>query len=346
MTDIPRLWVRHEVRCTERRAPIVPADARLLVDSGIPVTVEDSPQRVCPIADYAAAGCRIAEPGSWVDAPDDEFIVGLKELPATPAALRHRHVFFGHAYKGQRGARQLLQRFTAGGGTLFDLEYLVDARGHRLVAFGYWAGYVGAALAVLHHRGQLSSPLQPLTRESLDAALTRPGRGKPPRALVIGAFGRCGRGARAALVTAGIPTSCWGLDETSELDRAALLEHDILINTVLITAPVAPFLIPADLDDPARRLAVICDVTCDVTSACNMLPINDRTTSWSAPARRLRAEPRPLDIIAIDNLPALLPREASIGFSADLLSHLRSVGASAPWQRCRQSFHLELARAG
>ena len=37
-----------------------------------------------------------------------------------------------------------------GGGALLDLEYLTDDHGRRLAAFGYWAGYVGAALAVLH----------------------------------------------------------------------------------------------------------------------------------------------------------------------------------------------------
>jgi saccharopine dehydrogenase (NAD+, L-lysine-forming) len=63
--------MRHEVRPTERCAPIVPADAELLVAAGTAVTVENSPQRVFPIADYAAAGCRITEPGSWVGAPDD-----------------------------------------------------------------------------------------------------------------------------------------------------------------------------------------------------------------------------------------------------------------------------------
>ncbi|HYZ36790.1 MAG TPA: saccharopine dehydrogenase [Pseudonocardiaceae bacterium] len=346
MTGTPRLWIRHEMRPTERRTPLVPADARSLVDSGVQVTVEDSPQRVFPISDYAAAGCRIAEPGSWVDAPGDEFIIGLKELPDAPAALRHRHVFFGHAYKGQCGARQLLHRFTAGGGTLFDLEYLVDCRGHRLAAFGYWAGYAGAALAVLHHRGHLNSPLRPLAKESLDAALAAALPEPPPRALVTGAFGRCGRGAQAALAVAGIRPTCWGLEHTWELDRAALLAHDILVNAVLITTPVPPFLIPADLGNPDRRLTVVSDVTCDVTSACNMLPINDRTTSWAAPVRRLRDGAGPLDIIAIDNLPSLLPREASIAFSAALLPHLRSLGTSAPWQRCQQTFQAELTRAG
>lgn len=347
--------MRHEVRPTERRAPIVPADARTLVENGIAITVEDSPQRIFPSSDYAEAGCRITKPGSWVGAPEDEFIVGLKELPDEPAGLVHRHVFFGHAYKGQSGARQLLHRFAAGGGTLLDLEYLVDARGHRLVAFGYWAGYVGAALAVLHYRGRLHSPLQPLSKDALDAALVQPATSAPPGTLIIGAFGRCGRGAQAALAVAGVPPTCWGLAKTHPPDRAALLGHDILINAVLITTPVPPFLTHADLEDPARRLTVVSDVSCDVTSDCNMLPVYSDTTSWAQPARRLRPTggvggsvtgSLPLDIIAIDNLPSLLPRESSVAFSAELVPHLRELGTSAPpWRRCAQTFHSSLSGA-
>src|SRR5438046_2443624 len=79
-------------------------------------------------------------------------------------------------------------------------------------------------------------------KTSPDAALAPRRRVAPPRALVIGAFGRCGRGAQAALAAAGIQPTCWGLEQTWKLDRAALLEHDILINAVLITTPVPPFL--------------------------------------------------------------------------------------------------------
>jgi saccharopine dehydrogenase (NAD+, L-lysine-forming) len=339
--------MRHEVRSTERRAPIVPADARLLVEDGIAVTVEDSPQRLFPSSDYAAAGCRITEAGSWVGAPSGEYIIGLKELPDAPASLIHRHVFFGHAYKGQGGARHLLRRFAAGGGTLLDLEYLADFGGHRLVAFGYWAGYAGAALAVLHHSGRLRPPLQPLSKEWLDRALDQSRGGSSPRTLVIGAFGRCGHGALDALAAAGIAPTSWGIDDTRQLDRSALLQHDMLINAVHTTTPTSPFLTQVDLDDPTRRLTVVCDVTCDVTSACNVLPIYDSTTSWQAPVRRLRCGAPPLDIIAIDNLPSLLPREASVAFSADLLPHLKSLGSSAPpWQHCLRMFHTACDCAG
>ena len=51
-----------------------------------------------------------------------------------------------------------------------------------------------------------------------------------------------------------------------------------------------------------------------------MLPVNTAITTWGEPARRLddvRDDGSPaLDIIAIDNLPSLLPKEASEGFSA------------------------------
>lgn len=39
--------------------------------------------------------------------------------------------------------------------------------------------------------------------------------------------------------------------------------------------------------------------------------------------KRLRSGDRPLDVIAIDNLPCLLPAEASRSSSAELLSQLR-----------------------
>lgn len=153
--------------------------------------------------EYEAVGCRIAPAGSWVSAPADAVVLGLKELPDGPPDLTHRHVFFGHAYKRQPGAADLLRRFVRGGGALLDLEYLVDDHGRRLAAFGFWAGYLGAALAVLQHRGRLQAPLTPTGKDALDETL-RPAAGDEEfTALVVGALGRSGRGARVAFREAG-----------------------------------------------------------------------------------------------------------------------------------------------
>ncbi|MDX2824951.1 saccharopine dehydrogenase [Streptomyces ipomoeae] len=345
MTEL-YLWLRHETRSTERRTPIVPADARRLIESGARITVEDSPQRAFPIEAYEEAGCQIADPGWWVSAPPHAVIIGLKELPDEPTELTHRHIFFGHAYKGQPGAETLLRRFAAGGGSLLDLEYLVDDQGRRLAAFGFWAGYLGAALAVLHHRDALSAPLVPTTKEELEARL-RSSRGELS-ALVIGALGRSGRGASAALGEAGVEPTRWDLAETRDLDRGALLAHELMVNTVLTTSPVPPFLTDKDLDGPDRRLRTLADVTVDVGSPMNVLPIYDTTTDWEHPVRRLREQP-PLDLIAIDNLPSLLPREASTDFSAALLPQLlefEAPEAGGPWGRCLDRFRQASREVG
>ncbi|MFE9769589.1 saccharopine dehydrogenase [Streptomyces sp. NPDC005808] len=340
--------MRHESRTTERRAPITPWDAGQLVRNGLRLTVEDSPQRVFPLADYVDAGCVPAPMGSWTSAPDDEYVIGLEELPHKPAQLRHRHIYFGHAYKGQPDAVALLYRFAAGGGTLFDLEHVTDGKGVRRAAFGYWAGYVGAGLAILRWWGRLTGPLEPLSRDEFDARLreapdadARAGQG--PTAIVVGALGRSGRGACDALEAAGVTPVRWDATETRNLDRDALLGHDIFINAVLTTHRVPPFLTEDHLKS-GHRLSVISDITCDVGSELSVLPFNDAFTDWLRPVRSLRIGDKPLDVIAIDNLPSLLPTEASEDFSAALTPHLLALSETDPvWARCREAFTTALA---
>lgn len=349
------VWIRSESRATERRAPVVPADVPLLLDAGFQVTVEESPQRVFPIEEYAAAGAAVAGEGTWTDAPHDAYVLGIKELPDEPTSLHHRHVYFAHAFKGQEDAQDTLERFRRGGGQLFDIEYLTDADGRRVVAFGYWAGYVGAALGVLHLAGTLAAPLAPMAKHELDAQLEQAGRSdaRSLLALVTGGRGRSGRGAHGALLTAGVPATRWDVRETRDLHKQALLGHDLLVNCVVTRTPTTPFLEQADLDHE-RRLRVLADVTCDVTGPTNMLPVNTEITTWDDPVRRLHSgspehDVAPLEVIAIDNLPSLLPREASEGFSADLTPHLLGLaeqgGPSAPWQAAGRAFD-EAIRGG
>ncbi|MCW2832211.1 MAG: saccharopine dehydrogenase [Nocardioides sp.] len=350
------VWIRSESRSTERRAPVVPADVPLLLDAGFEVTVEDSPQRVFATEEYAAAGAFVVGADTWPDAPPDAYVLGIKELPDEPAALRHRHIYFAHAFKGQEDAQRTLERFGRGGGRLLDIEYLTGDDGRRVVAFGYWAGYVGAALGVLHLAGRLAGPLAPMTRHELDEELEQAGKAGADQllALVTGARGRSGRGAQRALMTAGVPLTRWDRQETRDLHKQALLGHDLLVNCVVTHTPTAPFVELSDLDHE-RRLRVLADVTCDVSGPTNMLPVNTEITTWQQPTRRLHAgDPEhnsaPLDVIAIDNLPSLLPREASEGFSADLTPHLLGLaevdGPSGPWRAAGRAFDEAMERLG
>jgi saccharopine dehydrogenase (NAD+, L-lysine-forming) len=348
------VWIRAESRSTERRAPVVPADVPLLLDAGFEVTVEESPQRIFAVEEYSAAGATVVGEGTWLDAPPDAYILGIKELPDEPASLRHRHIYFAHAFKGQDDARRTLERFRSGGGQLLDIEYLTDGNDKRVVAFGYWAGYVGAALGVLHLADALAAPLSPMAKSELDDKLEQARKAGADRllALVTGARGRSGRGAQRALLTAGVPVTRWDRQETQDLHKQALLGHDLLVNCVATHAVTAPFVDQTDLDHE-RRLTLLADVTCDVTGPTNMLPVNTEITTWDEPVRRLHGgSPEhgtaPLEVIAIDNLPSLLPREASEGFSADLAPHLLGLGEddgpSGPWRAASRAFDEAIAK--
>lgn len=338
----PHIWVRREVRPTERRTPLTPEDAATLLARGVEVTVEESPQRIVPDDAYAAVGCHMVPSGSWVDAPEGAHVLGIKELPDEPAELSQTHIYFAHAYKGQEGAEFTIDRFRKGGGELLDVEYLTT-EGRRVIAFGYWAGYLGAALAVLQHRGQLKAPVVPMAREDLDAQLEA-GAGDEVRALVIGARGRSGRGATDALLAAGIEVTGWDRTQTAELDKDALLDFDILVNCVVSSVVIPPFVEAADLQRTDRKLRTIADVTCDVTSDKNVLPINTAITSWDEPVRRVHEGPGlPVDVIAIDNLPSLLPKEASEDFSAQLLPLIPEMaGREGPWKAARECYDKAL----
>lgn len=102
---------------------------------------------------------------------------------------------------------------------LYDLEFLQDERGRRVAAFGYHAGFAGAAVGALALGVQVGSegekarlgeikpyPNETALVEYVKAELIKVEAklGRKPRALVIGALGRCGRGAVEFFLAAGM----------------------------------------------------------------------------------------------------------------------------------------------
>lgn len=338
MSDRLSVWIRAETRATERQAPLVTDDAALLVRRDVTLTVEEAPQREFPLDAYVRAGCATAPTGSWTDAPPDTSILALKGLPDELVALCNRHILFGHVCKGQESAAELLSRFAEGGGILQNLEYLTGVAGRRLAAFNYWANCMGAVLAVPRRRRALDTPLLPLDRARWDALLASTD-GSGERALLWAPLAAAGEGPAPPWKPPGSPRFAGDLEGTRNLDLAAPLDHDILVKTVLITRPTEPFLLLADLDVPDRRLSLISDITCDVGSECNVPPVYDTVCKWDRPARRLRASGRPLDLIAVDNLPSLPHDEAVRAFSTNLAPPLPRLGhGDSTWVPCLRAF--------
>ncbi|MEY8830753.1 saccharopine dehydrogenase [Sedimentitalea sp. XS_ASV28] len=342
------LWVRAEQRDNEERVGLTPDGAARLIDAGMQVTVEESSFRAIPIQGYRDAGCEIAAENSWPGAPADAIIFGLKELPDDGTPLTHRHILFGHAFKGQPAGRVLLKRFKAGGGTLYDLEYLVDESGRRVAAFGYWAGFAGAAVALkcwaAQRRGGIAGPVSTYAssqalRDELSAELAAIGTSRP-KALVIGALGRVGTGAADLCAAMDVEVTKWDMQETSHGGPfPEVLDHDIFLNCIL-ARPDTPVFVPAIAKTAPRRLSVIGDIACDPDSVFSPIKVYDRTTTWDEPALRVQDVPV-LDVTAIDNLPSLLPVESSQDYARQLLPSLLSLDdlEGGVWGRARATFN-------
>ena len=352
------IWVRAEQRENEQRVGITPEGVRALMKAGMSVTVEESGCRAIPIEAYRKTGCAIAAEGSWPDAPKDAIIFGLKELPAGDSPLPHRHIMFGHAFKGQADGPALLRRFKAGGGVLYDLEYLTDESGRRVAAFGNWAGFAGAAIGLMvwieEKRGAGPGPQKVSVYPGRDAlvselktnlaAVVKAGARKP-NAIVIGALGRVGTGASDCLEALGLDVLKWDMAETAHGGPfPEILDRNIFVNCILARDGVPVFVPKSALADE-RQLSVIADVSCDPSSPFNPIPIYDHATSFDHPVIRV-AEAPPLDVMAIDNLPSLLPVESSEDYAAQLLPSLKSLDRieSGIWARARDIFETHTAK--
>jgi saccharopine dehydrogenase (NAD+, L-lysine-forming) len=349
------LWLRKEDKAGEHRVPLTPAGARELTDAGVHLVVESSDNRIFADAQYAEAGAELTAL-HWTQAPAHAVIIGLKELEDGTTPIAHRHIFFSHTFKGQSGAADVLARFAAGGGSILDLEFLADDQGRRIAAFGYWAGYAGAAvglLGLLHYR---SSPLRSpgdfpalrafASRQALLDALRKSIGTQSYKVMVMGALGRCGRGAIDLLteLDVGIEITAWDKPEFDAASKpiADIIAHDLFVNCVYLREKISPMITP-ELLQANTRLSIISDVSCDPNNSNNPIAVYDAITSLQSPFRRAwGSEVHPVYLQAIDHLPTLLPQEASEEFAAALLPHLREfllTEAQPPvWQRAAEHY--------
>ncbi|KAJ3489366.1 hypothetical protein NLJ89_g11535 [Agrocybe chaxingu] len=333
----PVLWLRCEKKEFERRAALTPTTSKALIDAGFDIFVERDEQRIFDDSEYEAVGCKLVDNNSWPSAPTSVPIIGLKELPESTDPLPHTHIQFAHCYKKQGGWSKVLSRFHRGGGTLYDLEFLNDANGRRVAAFGFHAGFAGAAAGALalaaQRKGETLGLLTPYGNETAMVNHVKEllgGSGKGVKALVIGALGRCGRGAVDLFRKIGLDEDNilkWDLPETAKGGPfQEILDVDIFVNCIYLTSKIPSFINHESIAAAGkqRRLSVVVDVSCDTTNPFNPIPIYNINTTFDKPTVPVDVGEgnAPLSVVSIDHLPTLLPREASEQFSSDLLPSL------------------------
>jgi saccharopine dehydrogenase (NAD+, L-lysine forming) len=124
----------------DARVPLTPQQCAFLQHAyDIQVAVQHSPIRCYTDAEYVAAGIALAH-----DLSDCDVLLGIKEVPIEQLMPNKIYFFFSHTIKKQPHNQRLLQTILAKNIQLIDYEVLTNEKGERLIAFGHFAGMVGA----------------------------------------------------------------------------------------------------------------------------------------------------------------------------------------------------------
>lgn len=68
-------------KALEHRSALTPTTAKALIDAGYTVNVERSPERIFDDSEFEKVGAKLVPENTWREAPTDNIIIGLKELP-------------------------------------------------------------------------------------------------------------------------------------------------------------------------------------------------------------------------------------------------------------------------
>jgi len=350
----------------DRRVPLTPGQCKQLLAMfpGTGLVVQPSLNRCFSDAEYREAGVKLQE-----NLRDCDILMGVKELDL-PALIGHKtYLFFSHTAKEQPYNRRLLQEISRMHITLVDYEYLVRTDHSRVVAFGRWAGVVGAynGLRALGERtgafalrpAWMLSGLEEMITDlaNLPVEHTR---------IVLTGGGRVAHGAMEILRAAGIRevTPMAYLADDNVETRFCRLDpwhyarhiHDLDFNfdhfiehpdayknafhpyagksDMYIAChfwdPRSPELLSReDLQDPELPIRVIADISCDIdgpiASTIRPSTIADPFYGYDPASGKEAEEPFRNDVItvmAVDNLPGELPRDASRDFGEALLKNV------------------------
>lgn len=350
----------------DRRVPFTPLQCIELQRSfkGLEVLVEPSEMRCYRDDEYETAGLSLQE-----DLSGCQVLMGVKEVDKPALIEGKTYLFFSHTAKEQPYNRGLLQEIIRKGITLIDYEYLTLPDRTRVVAFGRWAGIVGAyngLMAYCRRSGSCDLPpahtLSGLEEMKLHLAGLPVGR---VRILLTGG-GRVAGGAMEVLNAAGIrevSTDEYRSEEFSEpvycrLDpwhytrhrggRMFIFKHFIehpeeyenailpyAMRTDLFMAchfwdPESPVMLTREhLRDPAFPIRVIADISCDIDGpiASTIRPSTIAEPLYGYDPETGEESDRVFDedvitVMAVDNLPGELPRDASQDFGNALLQNV------------------------
>jgi alanine dehydrogenase len=133
--------LRETKKPPDRRVPFTPEQITTLRKT-YPLSeffIQPSDIRCFSDDEYKAIGVPLSEDLSFCD-----ILIGIKEVDPATFIAGKTYMFFAHVGKRQHHNRDMFLKMSEKGITLVDYEYLLTDTGERIVAFGRWAGIVGA----------------------------------------------------------------------------------------------------------------------------------------------------------------------------------------------------------
>lgn len=160
--------IREDKSPPDSRVPLNPTQCKALIEDGIDLVVQSSQVRCFTDEDYQSAGVPVVS-----DVVDRDILLGVKEVPIDKLIPNKTYFFFSHTIKEQVYNRKLLQAVIERNIRLLDYEVLTNENGARVIAFGKFAGMVGAHNALWTYAQRTGSFELPRMKDLYDYAAAK-----------------------------------------------------------------------------------------------------------------------------------------------------------------------------
>jgi len=186
----------------DSRVPLSPVQCSKLASQGYTIKVQKSSVRCFPDLAYESAGIEV------VDTVDDcDILLGVKEVPINELISNKTYFFFSHTIKAQAYNQKLLKACVNKNIRLIDYEVLTNDAGKRVIAFGKFAGMVGAHNALWTYAkrtGSMQLPRMNSLEDYESAKKIYKNISFPPVRIALTGTGRVSTGAAIVLEDMGI----------------------------------------------------------------------------------------------------------------------------------------------
>ncbi len=186
----------------DARTPLTPLQCAEINGTGKHVVVvQSSAGRCYSNSEYQREGVEVVD-----DVSDCDILLGVKEVPIDMLIPDKTYFFFSHTIKQQPYNRDLLKAVLKHNITLIDYEVLTNDRGARVIAFGKFAGMVGAHNALWTYgqrKGTLILPRMYECRDYQEVLQFYDNTPFPPVRVVLTGTGRVANGAAKVLLDMG-----------------------------------------------------------------------------------------------------------------------------------------------